>query len=474
MGNTIGYLRKGSKSDGASNQGTSTRVVKAVSKQLEKHEYQSISDADDLDGDKRKNEVDSSNAKESKRGESLTPGEHDAFSSPLDFGPSLTEEVFSELNSSVVDNEEKTDNRPLPSENHLIKQSTGKSESHRDLRGIVGQTLSRARHRSKLHGSGKKTATVKPIKASDERTLESAIAMANALASKSMHDLDKRCLADGYSPQPSPALTPSSPTKKFFWFPSVRSSSPRGAGHHDKKPFLDTEQANNVDVERMVSNETKNAYRALIESNTSRHQQLCNSVDDKLNQISPNSPNQQKQPQLLGRGHLSMSQHHLPSHGACRRDEGLHPHQNFHQHQPSLPSNFQDTSKANLLPLPPKGNTAKLESSKTAKRHVRKNPLVLKQGDFETELYSNQFPNLSPHNQISSPLISSTLPSSQHNQQLTHTKRDIVYQKDAATFRLKKTPGLTVIFSILYKVNLHFFILKIIFFLYLQQAIINL
>lgn len=458
MGNTIGYLRKGSKSDGASNQGTSTRVVKAVSKQLEKHEYQSISDADDLDPDNRKKEVESSNGKESKRGEALTPGEHDAFSSPLDFGPSLTEEVFSELNSSVVANQEKTENRPLPSDNHLIKQSTGKSESHRDLRGIVGQTLSRARHRSKLYGSGKKTATVRPIKASDERTLESAIAMANALASKSMHDLDKRCLADGYSPQPSPALTPSSPTKKFFWFPSVRSSSPRGAGHHEKKPFLDTEQANNVDVERMVSNETKNAYRALIESNTSRQQQLCNSVDDKLNQISPNSPNQQKQPPSLGRGHLSMSQHHLPSHGgACRRDEGLHPHQNFHQHQPSLPSNF---SPPNLLPLPPKGNTAKLESSKTAKRHVRKNPLVIKQGDFETELYSNQLPNLSPHRQIPSQLISSTLPSNQHNQQLTDTTQNVVYQKDAATFRLKKTPGLTVRFNFSYKLKSHFSFFK--------------
>ena len=92
--------------------------------------------------------------------------------------------------------------------------TNNKSESQRDLRGFVGQTLSRARHRSKLHSSGKKCATVKPIKASDEKTLESAIAMANALASKSMHDLDKRCLTDGYSPQPSP-LTPSSPTKKL-------------------------------------------------------------------------------------------------------------------------------------------------------------------------------------------------------------------------------------------------------------------
>ena len=446
MGNTIGYLRKGSKSDNAYNNGTSTRVAKAVSKQLEKHEYQSISDADDFEVEcTDKVDLEKGSCKEFKRGETSTPGEHDAFSSPLDFGPSLTEEVFSELNSSVVSNQEKAEQRPLHSENPLAKQSTGKSESQRDLRGLVGQTLSRARHRSKLHGSGKKCATVKPIKASDERTLDSAIAMANALASKSMHDLDKRCLTDGYSPQPSPALTPSSPTKKFFWFPSVRSSSPRGAGHHDKRPFLDTEHVNNVDVERMVSTETRNAYRALIESNTSRHQpNFCNSVDDKLNQISPNSPSRLKQQPLLGMGPLSVSQHHLPSHSAHKREEG-HLHQNFHQHQPSLPSNFQDSGIGNLLPLPPKGNTAKLESSKTAKRHVRKNPLIFNQGNLEAGIHENERPNLSPHNQAPSPTTSSGQ-SVFYNQQLTHTKprSPVAYQKDAATFRLKKTPGLTV------------------------------
>ena len=66
-------------------------------------------------------------------------------------------------------------------------------------------------------------ATVKPIKASDEKTLDNAIAMANMLASKSMHDLDKRHLDDFYD-NPSPPVhspnTPNSPSKKFsFWFP---------------------------------------------------------------------------------------------------------------------------------------------------------------------------------------------------------------------------------------------------------------
>ena len=108
MGNTIGYLRKGNKSDGSSGQGTSVRVAKAVTKQLEKHEYQSISEVDDFDTEQGKFESNRINVREQKHGEVSTPREHDAFSSPLDFGPSLTEEVFSELNSSVVSNEEKS------------------------------------------------------------------------------------------------------------------------------------------------------------------------------------------------------------------------------------------------------------------------------------------------------------------------------------------------------------------------------
>ena len=94
-------------------------------------------------------------------------------------------------------------------------------------------------------------AAVKPIKASDEKTLESAIAMAHSLASKSMHDLDKKSAmwhCDPVSPSHrhrSPSLTPGSPTKRFFWFPSVRAtnSSPKGGvggaeGGGRRQPFL--------------------------------------------------------------------------------------------------------------------------------------------------------------------------------------------------------------------------------------------
>ena len=98
---------------------------------------------------------------------------------------------------------------------------------------------------------------MKPIKASDERTLENAIAMANAIASKSMHDLDKRHLDDFYPEQP--CQTPNSPAKKFsFWFPK----EPQGGG--ERRHFSDEANAN-ADIESLLTPGAKDAYKMLIE-----------------------------------------------------------------------------------------------------------------------------------------------------------------------------------------------------------------
>ena len=97
---------------------------------------------------------------------------------------------------------------------------------------------------------------MKPIKASDERTLENAIAMANAIASKSMHDLDKRHLDDFYPEQP--CQTPNSPAKKFsFWFPNEKESK-------ERRHFSDEANAN-ADIESLLTPGAKDAYKVLIE-----------------------------------------------------------------------------------------------------------------------------------------------------------------------------------------------------------------
>ena len=135
MGTTIAYLRPS---------------------KPEKHEYQSISN---------NNEAHQSAHPHSGN------HDHDEFSSLLEFGPSLTEEVFSKLDNAQG----------------ITRHHTGAIP--KNLKAVVG-SLSRAKIQSRL--GNKKWATVKPIKAAKERTFESAIAMANSLASKSMYDLDRR------------------------------------------------------------------------------------------------------------------------------------------------------------------------------------------------------------------------------------------------------------------------------------------
>jgi hypothetical protein len=97
--------------------------------------------------------------------------------------------------------------------------------------------------------------------------LDSAIAMANAITSKSMHDLDKRHLDEFYEHQPPPQ-TPNSPAKKFsFWFPG----SGAAAANSDRRNFSDESNANaNADLSSLLTPGEKDAYRALIEGGGSR------------------------------------------------------------------------------------------------------------------------------------------------------------------------------------------------------------
>jgi len=240
-------------------------------------------------------------------------------------------------------------------------------------------TLSR-RHK------GKKAAYVRPIKASDERTLENAIIMANQLASKSMHDLDKRCVDDMFnaSPQASP-VTPNSSTKKFtFKFPSSggsgssgkhhhhgRSSSPpnKGGGggsrHHHNHHFSDDVNAH-TDLESMITPKARDAYRSLIEGGGSEKAEK---------QPEPNSPpvHYRSETLTLAKTFSAPSSSHRlslpPSASTFSRlaDHGAE----------SGEEDGAGGAAPNPLPLPPKDR----KSSVTAgKRHVRKNPLIIASG----------------------------------------------------------------------------------------------
>ncbi len=277
----------------------------------EKHEYHSISDAED----------------------------EDDFFKPLDLGPSLMDEVFNELG---------TPNR------HTNKENEAHDSAHKkkDLKDLVSNTLNIRRHKKK------QLATVKPIKASDEKALESAIAMANALASKSMYDIDKKSMGTDHwhhesSPGRSP-LTPNSPSKKFsFFFPSSHSSThaTKSSPKNERKPFLESRRSA-LDIESALSDQEKQAYNALVGE--------CESLPPLTKLNSPSSM-------------MSQSMACLPTTWSEQHDHFLQlsPPPTFPA--PSLPP----ISDHNPLPLPPRSHTLSRANLHPPKRHVRKNPLIV-------------------------------------------------------------------------------------------------
>jgi len=304
MGHAIGYLRKPEK-----------ELLPAADPKT--HQYQSISDE-----------------------------ENEPFGSPLDLGPSLLDEVFSELNYDTL-KMSKDDRKEDVDEHHGIGHNIVDS-CHKLADKVSTLTLSR-RHK------GKKAAFVKPIKASDEKTLENAILMANQLASKSMQDLDKRSVDDMFnaSPQVSP-ITPNSPTKKFtFKFPNskTRSTSPKNSARH----FSD-DVASHVDLEAYITPTARDAYKALIDGKDGSGQEKAeSSPSSKSSTISSSSHNRLSLPPSSNI--FSFSKLSIPlSTDSDSAQEGL---------------------AANPLPLPPKDR----KSSVTAgKRHIRKNPLIMTSG----------------------------------------------------------------------------------------------
>ena len=311
MGHAIGYVIR-EKSNNPSSFGTDHN------KGNEKHEYHSISD----------------------------DNEEDEFFKPLDLGPSLMDEVFNELGSpnSVKSHDE------LDGSINVNKKG---SDTKRDqLKELVSSTLNIRRHHKK-----KQLATVKPIKASDEKALESAIAMANALASKSMHDIDKKSLelyhGHDHSPGRSP-MTPNSPSKKFsFFFPSVSgagSKSPK----NERKSFLESKRPT-TNIENGLSDNERLAYSQLVGESESLPPLT------KLNTVN-----------------ISQSMACFPTNWSDQHDHFLQLSPPPAFPPPSIPmTSSNGLSNDNPLPLPPRSHTLSRTSLNPPRRHVRKNPLIV-------------------------------------------------------------------------------------------------
>lgn len=145
------------------------------------------------------------------------------------------DEVFKALGSPKP---EITSEEPQSSESNNVKNEI------KEMSSKLGRDNSKKKH-----------ALVKPISAADEHTLDSAIAIAKELASKSLLDLESR--SDNETPLESPK-TPSSPFKRKFSFKFK--TSPKT----DRRNF--SEEAEAIpDIHDIITDEAKEAYNSLVE-----------------------------------------------------------------------------------------------------------------------------------------------------------------------------------------------------------------
>ncbi|XP_068620788.1 activated Cdc42 kinase-like isoform X2 [Battus philenor] len=119
-------------------------------------------------------------------------------------------------------------------------------------------TLNKAEKKKNLN-----TGTMKPMSAHDERTLDTAVALANEITNKSMNDLD--------SDQKMPN-SPSDRSKFHFKFPLVSmhhnaAHEFEASGKQERRNF--SEEAKSVpDIQSTITEESKLAYTSLIEDPT--------------------------------------------------------------------------------------------------------------------------------------------------------------------------------------------------------------
>ncbi|XP_018319586.1 activated Cdc42 kinase-like [Agrilus planipennis] len=231
----------------------------------------------------------------------------------------------------------------------------------------------------------RKQATVKPISALDEKTLDTAIALANEMSTRSMNDL-------------SAPTTPSSPNKRKF---SFRFPSSGEHEKHDKvleRRNFSEEAHSTPDLQSKVTQEAQLAYQSLVESPAPDMTQLLH-VGNPLRMLRsgqlPMIKPRLRTSTLPTIGHTKHGDRRsFPDPPECLEEEKADPQQTS---QPSTimeqsnengnsilsrPSSLpfqklieQGEKEENPIPLPPRDRNKTLLTSKP--RHTRKHPLII-------------------------------------------------------------------------------------------------
>lgn len=321
----------------------------------------------------------------------------DATESPkfetLDFGPSLMDEVFRALETTQLN----FDFDSSAPKDNLVKSEPPKETPMPTKPASASSTFKK-----------KQLATVKPISAAEEQTLETAIAMAKEAAAHRMQEMDGgggRSESDATQDSPR---TPSSPNKRKFSF-KFKSSPKLG-----RRTF--SEEAEAIpDIQDSLTEEAKEAYNSLVEKGGPEKLATAEpppatavpgAVDETVDSDGGGDTNPLRrirsgvpvQPRIRGNRHgIPSSCRPTTPHTAAlarlaanaaaaastttttttttqRNGLGAPPP------PPPLPSASQQAAavaEANPLPLPPRDRTKPLQ---VLKHHQRKHPLLLLPG----------------------------------------------------------------------------------------------
>ncbi|XP_012257939.2 activated Cdc42 kinase-like isoform X5 [Athalia rosae] len=312
------------------------------------------------------------------------------FDKPLnfDFGPSLLDEMdqmFRSLGSSPP---------PPPPPTHPVPSEHDSSNARNELREI------QSRQSGKKKQATVSPINVKPISAADQKTLYSAIAMAQELTARSMTDLEH--------PPESPR-TPASPTRRRkFSFKLPHQHSPKP----DRRHFAE-EAASIPDIQATLSDEAKEVYNSLVETpviDTTSDSNPLRMLRSGLPIVRHTRSRGNKQHATLGHMPHLLSEDHTTDHSHLQFDLMHHSGAKTlpktrspppPTHPPPVPiaaalgsrnigrhysvseienNRNQSNVDENPIPLPPRNRSKTLQPKSNFARHQRKHPLIIPGG----------------------------------------------------------------------------------------------
>ncbi|XP_065218469.1 activated Cdc42 kinase-like isoform X1 [Planococcus citri] len=290
------------------------------------------------------------------------------FEKTFDFGPSLLDEMDamfktlgSEKNNSMVAGVSNYASSPPPSP---LDADINKRNELREIAASVAATM---------HKGKKKQAMVKPISAADEKTLDSAIAMANELAARSLNDLDSKS-----HQLPDSPVTPVSPNKRKFSFRFPTPVTGHSSSRPEGKTFSD-EAASIPDIQGCLSEEAKVAYNALIEQPAVSNAVVMTHVPPVMETVSPLKM-LKAVPVIRSKSRANKNQ------VACAADQATSSTSNDVMGDDTCPekstsemSALEKVDGCNAIPLPPRDRSKPLNVAKP--RHQRKHPLIIPGGE---------------------------------------------------------------------------------------------